>query len=131
MKACVFDTGALVQYFADNDQMRELFQRIGKSTLQGMVPMPILSELYYKTCQKLGNEVARVRYVALRNSNLSFVGLEDNSVMEAGRIKCQYSFTSLADSFAAGLALLEKCPLVTTDGRLAEVKGLKIIKISF
>ncbi len=131
MKSHVFDTGALAQYFADNGQMREFFQRIAKRTLRGLVPIPILSELYYKTCQKLGNEVARIRYVSLRNSNLELVSLEDTLIIEAGRIKCQYSFTSLADSFATGLALLEKCPLVTTDGELEEIKGLKIVKISF
>lgn len=131
MKSLVFDTGALTQYFADNDQMREFIQRVAKGTLQGLIPAPILSELYYKICQKMGNEIARIRYVALQNSNIELVNLEDSLILEAGRIKCQYSFTSLADSFAAGLALLEKCPLVTTDGGLADIKGLKIVKIAF
>ena len=86
MKSYVFDTGALAQYFADNAQMREFFQRIAKGSLRGLLPIPILSELYYKTCQKMGNEVARIRLVALRNSNLVISNLEDTLILEAGRI---------------------------------------------
>ena len=131
MKSYVFDTGALTQYFADNRQIVPLIQMIDREKFHGMVPTPILSEFYYKICQKMGNEVARIRFTSLRNSKLRIVELDDKLLIESGRIKCRYNFASLVDSFAAGLALLHKCPLVTTDGQLAEIQDLKIKKIEF
>ena len=131
MKTYVLDTGAISQYFVGHQRMTQIFSEIENESSKGLVPEPILSEFYYKICQKLGNEVARIRFVALRNSKLHIRTLEDSLLIEAGRLKCQFNFVSLADSFVVGLALLEKCTLLTTDKKLSEIPGLKVEKVEF
>jgi len=131
MKTYVLDTGAISQYFAGHQRMTQIFSEIENESSKGLVPEPILSEFYYKVCQKLGNEVARIRFTALRNSRLNLKKLEDSLLLEAGRLKCQFSFVSLADSFVVGLALLERCTLVTTDKRLSEIPRLSVERIKY
>ena len=95
---------------------------------------PVLSEFFYKVCQKEGMDIARLRVTSLIHSEphlFNIVPMTEELVMKAGRIKCQLVFASFANSISITAAKLKKAHLVTTDGVLKNFSNLKITKIGF
>jgi len=85
-----------------------------------------LAELYYKTVEKLGCEVAETWYFRILNSNLIVSSVEASLAKEAGIYKIKYGKAlSLAGCFAMLLAVKEKAVLLTTDRDSDEVKEVE------
>ncbi len=134
MKAFIFDTGALVQYSASNQEVNMIVKQIKQKKAFCFIPEILLAEYFYKICQKEGLEIARIKTTALFHSPTNFLELipaSEHLLFEAGKIKCQYSFVSFADSLAVALTMLKNGILVTTDGKLSDIKKLAIKKINY
>lgn len=91
-----------------------------------------IAELYYKTCEKFGRDVAEVRQLSIRHSKISILPINESLTRVAGRLKCTYKGKlSLVDAYILAAAKIFGGTLVTTDPRLKELKIVptKVIKI--
>lgn len=127
----VFDTGALSAIFIGNEDVTKYFRRVENGSLTGYIPRVILAEFFYKTWQKHGRSVAEIRTIALRNSAVNEVSLDENDVFTIGRLKTTTPNLSLADCSLAAVAIRTKSIVLTTEALLLTLKEVKGKKISF
>jgi len=82
-----------------------------------------MAEFYYKTCERLGREVAEVRHTSIRHSKMSILATDERLTRIAGGLKCIHrGKLSLADAYIVAVAKMLGGTLVTTDPRLLEIK---------
>ena len=127
----VWDTGALSLFFADHSDAKSLMRKITGGQARGHVPRIILAEFFYKTCQKLGKQVAEIRITALRHSDIIEEPLEENDIVHTGMLKIKYPELSLADCVVANLGIKHKATVVTTEKEMTGIEGLKVIKLDY
>jgi len=126
MKKYVIDTGVLFLHLIDDERVRPYFKEINEGRAKAFICDINLAEYYYKTCEKLGREVADVRYNQIRVL-MNPVSTNQDLTREAGKIKCKYrDKLSLADCFALALSKIKGAILLTTDSDLAEIKEVKV-----
>jgi predicted nucleic acid-binding protein len=125
MISFVFDTGALSLFYADDERLRPLVDKIHGERAQGLLSSVTLSEFYYKTCQNLGREVATLWSRQL-SERMQVVGADLDLSISAGLEKCRNNRFSLADSYALALTKRVKGILLTTDSELAKSKESKV-----
>jgi len=100
-----------------------MFNEIESGDTEGHTCETNLAEFYYKTCERLGREVAEVRNTSLRHSRLSIMLIDEALTRFAGGLKCVYrGKLSLADAYVLAAAKMKGGVLVTTDSRIAELK---------
>jgi predicted nucleic acid-binding protein len=81
-----------------------------------------IAELYYKTCETLGGDVAEIRTTTIRESNIEVHPADEILTAQAGSLKCKYrGKISLADAYILGTSIEYKCRLITTDSTLKEL----------
>jgi len=125
-EALVVDAGVLTLHFIGDARVEEYFKGVDQGRFQGYISGVNLAEFYYKTCQKLGRQVADTRYYQVRRTNLQVVQ-DDDLTRAAGLEKCRQPLSlSLADCFALALARREKALLLTTDSELSKVKEIEV-----
>ncbi len=61
------DTGALMLHFTDDKQIRETMSKIESGALESHTCEPNIAELYYKTCETLGSDVASKTSIAVES----------------------------------------------------------------
>ncbi|MEM2873412.1 MAG: type II toxin-antitoxin system VapC family toxin [Nitrososphaerales archaeon] len=119
----VFDTGPLFLYFAEDDQVKEMFNEVLSGRVEGYTCETNMAEFYYKTCEKLGREVAEVRHTSIRHSKMSILATDERLTRIAGGLKCIHrGKLSLVDAYIVAAAKMLGGTLVTTDPRLLEIK---------
>ncbi len=127
MRRYVVDAGVLFLHFIDDERVRPYFDEVSQGRAQGFICDVNLAEYYYKTCEKLGKEVADVRYHQIRGSDVGSIATDEELTMKSGEKKCKYrGKLSLADCFSLALSELKKATLLTTDSELAKVKEVKV-----
>ena len=131
LKRYIFDTGALVQHFAKHPVISQIYQEVVNGNAEGLTCYPLLTEFFYQTARELGFETAQIRFVSVERSPIKLIPLDSSICLDAGKLKIQHSFLSLADSFALSLARKFKGTLLTTDGSLQDVPNLKVKKIEY
>jgi predicted nucleic acid-binding protein len=121
----VVDTGILDLFFAGDARVRAFFEEIERKR-NGYVTGVNLSEFFYKTCQILGEDVAKLRYQQCREL-LQILETNREYSLEAGKEKCHRGGNlSLADCFALAAAKNLHGMLLTTDPMLAEIKDIEV-----
>ena len=116
------DTGVMMLHFADDKQVRATMARIQDGTLESHTCETNLAELYYKTCETFGSEVAELRTTAIRNSSIEIHNVDEILTERAGFLKCKYrGKISLADAYMLATSLEHRCRLITTDPALKEL----------
>lgn len=121
----MLDAGILSLHFVSDARVKGYFDSIADDSAQGSMSSINLSEFHYKTCQKLGKEVANVAYYQIRNTKLHVVETSEKLTQMAALEKCRHrDALSLADCYALALAKNLKATLLTTDGNLAQVKDV-------
>jgi len=122
----VLDTGVLTLYFAGDSRVKEFFDEVSEERAVGLISEFNLAEYYYKTCRKLGREIADARYFMIRGSKL-VIANDERLTRLAALEKCRQPLDlSLADCFALALAMREKAILLTTNGELKKAKGVLV-----
>ncbi len=121
MTSFVFDTGALSLFYADDERLRPLVDKIHGERAQGLLSSVTLCEFYYKTCQSLGRDVATLWSRQL-SERMQVVGADLELSLSAGLEKCRNNKLSLADSYALALSKRVGGILLTTDSELAKSK---------
>jgi len=127
MKRYVVDAGVLFLYLAGDERVKPYFDEVVEGRAQAFISDVNLAEYYYKTCEKLGKEVADLRYHQVRGSDIQPVATDELLTWKAGEKKCRFSGRlSLADCFSLALSELKKATLLTTDSELARVKDVAV-----
>ena len=110
------DTGALMLHFTDDRQIRDTMAKIESGALESHTCELNIAELYYKTCETLGSDVAEIRTATIRESNIEVHPADEMLMARAGSLKCKYrGKISLADAYILGTSIEYKCRLITTD----------------
>ena len=118
----VIDTGVLTLFFAGDTRVVSFFHDFERGRLNGHVTSVNLSEFYYKTCEILGEDVAKLRYHQCREL-LDILETDGQLSLLAGKEKCHRGGNlSLADCFALAGARILGGTLLTTDPELAKIK---------
>jgi predicted nucleic acid-binding protein len=125
MTSFVFDTGALSLFFADDERLRALVDKIHGERAEALLSSVTLAEFYYKACQTLGRDVATLRSRQL-NERMRVVGADLDLSLSAGLEKCKNNRLSLADSYALALTKRVNGILLTTDSELAKSKESRV-----
>jgi len=122
----------LLLYFAEDNRVRGFFDEVMAERAEGYTCEANIAELYYKTCEKLGREVAEVRSASIRHSKISILPLNEQLTRAAGSLKCTHRGRfSLVDAYILAATKMLGGTLITTDSRLIE-SGLvqaKLIQI--
>jgi len=125
MTSFVFDTGALSLFYADDERLSPLVGRIQEERDLGLLCSVTLSEFYYKTCQKLGRDVATL-WCRQLSERMQVVAVDVDLSIAAGLEKCRNNRFSLADCYALALTKRVGGLLLTTDSELARNKETKV-----
>jgi len=125
MTSFVFDTGALSLFYADDERLRPLIDKIHGGGARGLLCSVTLCEFYYKTCQSLGRDVATLWSRQL-GERMQVVGADLDLSLSAGMEKCRNNRLSLADSYALALSKRVGGTLLTTDSELAKSKEARV-----
>lgn len=121
----VVDAGVLALFFGGDERVKSYFREIETTRKNGYVTSVNLSEFYYKTCEKLGEDVAKLRYYQSREL-LKVLETDQDLSLSAGREKCHNPGNlSLADCFALGAAKKLDATILTTDSELAKTKEVE------
>ena len=127
MKRFVVDAGVLFLHFIDDERVKPYFDEVVQGRAQGFICDVNLAEYYYKTCEKLGKDIADFRYHQIIGSDVESVTTDEELTRKVGEKKCKYrGKLSLADCFSLALSELKKATLLTTDSELAKVKEVKV-----
>ncbi|PUA34376.1 MAG: hypothetical protein B9J98_00600 [Candidatus Terraquivivens tikiterensis] len=127
MKRYVVDAGVLFLLFIGDERVKPYFDEVARGQAQAYISDINLAEYYYKTCEKLGKEIAELRYHQIRASDIVPVATDEGLTWKAGEKKCKYKGKlSLADCFSLALSELKKATLLITDNELAKVKEVTV-----
>jgi len=130
----VLDSYAMIGYLeneAFSDKIQELlFQaRNGIGTLY--FHMIHLGEVYYITLRAQGQALADLAYSRVKGLPLVFVeSIDEELLRTAANLKATHPI-SYADSFAAALAMVKKCPLLTGDPEFSSLEKKGILRIEW
>ena len=123
----VVDTGVLMLILKGDPRVRDVVNSLMKG-VKVVTAVTNLVELYYKTEEKLGRQVALTwfnRLIRLKNLDVAYV--DANLALKAGALKAKYrGELSLVDAVIAAVAEMEKSPLLTTDSRLKIVEEVNV-----
>src|SRR2546428_13241413 len=104
MTSFVFDTGALSLFYADDERLRPLIDKIHGGGARGLLSSVKLCEFYYKTCQSLGRDVATLCSRQL-GERMQVVGAVLDLSLSAWMVKCRNNIISLTDSIEFALSM--------------------------
>jgi predicted nucleic acid-binding protein len=124
----VIDTGALTLFFSGESSVRSYFLDFERGRRNGFVTSVNLSEFYYKTCEKTGEDVARLWYYQCRE-RLEILETDNELCLLSGKERCHSGGAhnlSLADCFALAATKRLNGTLLTTDPELAKIKGIDV-----
>ena len=117
-----FDTGPLFLYFGEDLRAKKLIDEVESGRVGGSTCESNLAELYYKTCEKMGRETARIRYLSIRRSKVTVFAPNESLSREAGELKCKHrGKLSLVDAYVLALAKEQGSMLITSDPRISEM----------
>ncbi len=131
MKTYALDTGFFVLYFAGDENAKKIYEEVRKGSSRGFTLETNMAELYYKTCQKLGLDVAKMREKSIRYSVIEVKEIDEKISRKAGEIKCKIRDISLADVLLAAAATIYNAVVVTTDEDFLKIRNLKVSVLPF
>ena len=107
------DTSAILTMM-DNEEGADVVEGILR-TREILLPAVVLFEVYYKTIQNRGMEVAELRYATLKSIKAKHIAeLTEPVLLKGGQFKAEYQI-SLADSIIAAYGFLYDATLVHKD----------------
>jgi predicted nucleic acid-binding protein len=133
-KRFVLDSYALIGYL-ENELFSGRMERLLKQARKGDCRLYLhaihLGEVYYITLREQGQNSADLAYSRIKAFPLTFVDhINENLLITAGTLKATYPI-SYADSFAAALAKIHECFLLSGDPEFKALEKEKIIKVEW
>jgi ribonuclease VapC len=130
----VFDSFALIG-FLENESFSDRIQHIlvRAKNIQALLYIHAIhiGEVYYITLREQGKSIADLAYARIKALPIKVIELIDEELLlTAAGLKAKYPI-SYADSFAAALALIKSCTLLTGDPEFASLEKQGIINIEW
>ena len=128
----VLDSYALIGYL-ENEPFAGRIEKYLKQAETAEISLYLhaiqLGEVYYICLREQGRKSADLAYARIKAFPLTFVDrIDEDLLLEAASLKALYPI-SYADSFAAALAKLRKCTLLTGDPEFSILEKENIIPI--
>ena len=131
MKGKLFlpDTSAILTMM-DNEEGADVVEGILR-TREILLPAVVLFEVYYKTIQNRGMEIAELRYATLKSIRAKHIAeLTEPVLLKGGEFKAEYQI-SLADSIIAAYAFLYDGTLVHKDPEFEVLTMVDQVKLPY
>jgi len=133
LNSFVFDSYALIGYLEDesfSDEIQHIFTQAKNGDLRLYIHAIHIGEVYYITLREQGRSLADLAYSRIKALPIKTIDrIDEELLLSAAGLKAKYPI-SYADSFAAALAMIKNCPLLTGDPEftLLEKQGIISIK---
>ena len=130
----VLDSYALIGYL-ENEPFADRIERLLKQARNGEASLYLhalhLGEVYYITLRERGTHLANLAYSRIKAFPLTFIDhIDEDLLLTAASLKANFPI-SYADSFAAALAKIKSCALLSGDPELKLLETKKIITIEW
>lgn len=123
------DTSAILTMM-DNEEGADMVEGILR-TREILLPAVVLFEVYYKTIQNRGMEIAELRYATLKSIKAKYIAeLTEPVLLKGGEFKAEYQI-SLADSIIAAYAFLYDATLVHKDPEFEVLTMVDQVKLPY
>jgi len=130
----ILDSYALIGYLENEpfaDRIEKYLKLARKNDAFLYLHAIHLGEVYYITLREQGKRTADLAYARIKAFPLTLIDtIDDELLIEAASLKAAYPI-SYADSFAAALAKIRNCALLTGDLELKVLEKEKIITIEW
>ena len=133
-KRFVLDSYALIGYL-ENEPFAQRIEELLKQARKGYCRLYFhaiqLGEVYYITLREQGQNSADLAYARIKAFPLTFVDhIDENLLIMASTLKANYPI-SYADSFAAALAEIHECFLLSGDPEFKVLEKEEIIRVEW
>ena len=133
-KRFVLDSYALIGYLENepfSQRIEELLKQARKGDCRLYLHAIQLGEVYYITLREQGQDSADLAYARIKAFPLTFVDhIDENLLIMACKLKANYPI-SYADSFAAALAEIHECILLSGDPEFKVLEKEEIIRVEW
>jgi len=130
----VFDSYALIGYLENesfSDQVQHILTQANKRDFRLYMHTIHIGEVYYITLREQGKSLADLAYARIKALPIKTIDrIDEELLLTAAGLKAKYSI-SYADSFAAALAMIKNCPLLTGDPEFTPLEKQGIISIEW
>jgi len=134
LNSFVFDSYALIGYLENesfSDQIEEILNQARDGDSRLYLHVIHLGEVYYITLRERGQNLADSAYSRIKAFPVKLIEyIDEKLLLMAATLKANYPI-SYADSFAAALAKINKCPLLTGDPEFKVLEKHGIITIQW
>lgn len=131
MTKYIWDTGALSLVYAKHKDATRYYRDILNSKHRGLVPDLVLSEFFYKTWSKFGEQAALVSTMNYENEILEVVTHSEGDIYDIGDLKVKYSQLSMIDRLLIVLAKKFGATILTTDQPIKDSRECKVINFDY
>lgn len=122
----VLDSYALFVYFQGEpgkERVREIFHEVSDAQQPALMTLINLSEVLYGYERRHGPDAAKHVLGVIDQLPIQLLPADRDTAIAAAQVKASYPM-SLADAFAAAVALRNRFPLVTGDAEFKPVEPL-------
>jgi predicted nucleic acid-binding protein len=130
----VLDSYALIGYLENesfSNQIQEVLTHAKNGESRLYLHAIHLGEVYYITLREQGQGLADLAYSRIKAFPIKFVDyINEELLIRAATLKANHSI-SYADSFAAALAMINKCSLLTGDPEFKSLEKQGIIVVEW
>jgi len=130
----VFDSYALIGYLENehfSGRIERLLKQARKSETRLYLHALHLGEVYYITLREQGTHLADLAYSRIKAFPLTFIDhIDEELLLTAATLKANFPI-SYADSFAAALAKIKNCALLSGDPELKLLENEKVVAIEW
>jgi len=130
----VFDSYALIGYLENesfSDRIQHVLTQAKNRTALLYIHAIHIGEVYYITLREQGKSLADLAYARIKALPISTIDrIDEELLLTAAGLNAKYPI-SYADSFAAALAMIKDCPLLTGDPEFTSLEKQGIIRIEW
>ncbi|NQT68179.1 MAG: type II toxin-antitoxin system VapC family toxin [Desulfobacteraceae bacterium] len=130
----VLDSFALIGYFENesfSDQIQHALTQAKSGTSRLYFHAIHIGEVYYITLREQGKSLADLAYSRIKALPIKLIDrIDEELLLAAAGLKAKHPI-SYADSFAAALAMIKNCPLITGDPEFRSLEKQGIISIEW
>ena len=130
----VLDSYALIGYLENepfSDQIQHALTQAKNGEFRLYFHAIHMGEVYYITLREQGQGLADLAYSRIKALPIKLIDrIDEELLLAAAGLKARYPI-SFADSFAAALAMIKNCPLLTGDPEFITLETQGIISIEW
>ena len=130
----VFDSYALIGYLENesfSDRIQDILTQAKKRDFRLYIHAIHIGEVYYITLREQGRSLANLAYARIKALPIKTIDrIDEELLLTAAGLKAKHPI-SYADSFAAALAMIKNCPLLTGDPEFTTLEKQGIIRIEW